>query len=233
MLPVLECWLLVHIRNYISYFLVVLTLLPSAYTSINCVPIPMQVAVWGRKTFHTFTVWYHSPNRRIMKPVDRKYKNPGHLFLQYGWKCGPEMAFLNFKNILQLFHKTYNIDRAVWRKVCTCPINWLKNSKVIIGVGDAVLGMLILPTLSIRHLSKRSISLLESRSSPMQSDSVTELSSSTKERTSSTVIAHVCHSCMHIYFLQIHCVWWLGLIHSYQIGMVTFTWHKYLEWRTN
>ena len=233
MLPVLECSLLVHIRNYISCFLVVLTLLPSAYTSINFVPIPMPVAVWGRKTFHTFTVWYHSPNRRITKPVDRKYKHPGHLFPQYGWTFGPEKASHNFKNIFQLFHKTYNIDQAVWGKVCACSINWLKNSKVTIGVVDAVLGMLILPALSIRHSSKRSISLPESKSSPMQSDSVTEFYSSTKERTSSAVIAHVCHSCMHIYFLQIHCVWWLGQIHSYQIGMVTFIWHKYLEWRTN
>ena len=100
-----------------------LTLLPSAYTSIHFVPIPMQVVVWGRKTFNTFTVWYHS-HRRITKPMGKKYKCPGPLFPQYGWKFGPETALHNFKNIFQLFHKTYNIDRPVWRKVCTCSIDW-------------------------------------------------------------------------------------------------------------
>ena len=147
----------------------------------------MQVVVWGRKTFDTFTVWYHSPHRRITKPVDKRYKRPGPLFPQYGWKFGPEMASHNFKNIFQLFHKTYNIDRAVWQKVCTCSIDWLKNSIVTIGVVDTVLGVLILPALSIKHSSKRFISLPESMSSLIQSNSVTELSSLTKERTSSVL----------------------------------------------
>ena len=65
-------------------FIVALTLLPSAYTSYNSVPIPSQVAVKGLKMFDTFSVRHHLNQRKTTKPVDTNVKRPGPLFLKYG-----------------------------------------------------------------------------------------------------------------------------------------------------